>query len=101
MSRRNLLNRQFKPACEKLKLTGIGWHWLRHTTATLSDSLGVPLGTVQTLLGHSSQETTRALYVHAVGADVKEAVQRVEDLMIGPKRTQVPDFPELTNTLIH
>lgn len=37
LSRRNVLNRQLKPACEKLGLTGANWHWLRHLNATLLD----------------------------------------------------------------
>ena len=101
LNRRNLLNRQLKPACERVGLTGANWHWLRHANATLLDAVGAPLGTVQALLGHSSSEITREVYLHSVPADAKDAVQRVEDLVIGPKRTQVPVFPEMTSTLIH
>lgn len=39
--------------------------------------------------------------LHAVPADAKNAVQRVEDLMIGPKQTQIPDFPEKRVALIY
>jgi integrase len=101
LSRRNLLNRQLKPASEKVGLTGASWHWLRHAHATMLDAVGAPLGTVQALLGHSSSEITREVYLHSVPADAKNAVQRVEDLMIGPKRTQLPVFLEITSTLIH
>src|ERR1700761_5339319 len=44
LSRRNLLNRQLKPACKSLGLTDANWHWLRHAHATLLDSVGAPLG---------------------------------------------------------
>jgi integrase len=101
LNRRNLLNRQLKPACERVGLSGANWHWLRHAHATMLDAVGAPLGTVQALLGHSSSEITREVYLHSLPADAKNAVQRVEDLMIGPKRTQVPDFPEMKSTLIH
>jgi integrase len=101
LSRRNLLNRQLKPACERVGLAGANWHWLRHAHATMLDAVGAPLGTVQALLGHSSSEITREVYLHSLPADAKDAVQRVEDLMIGPKRTQLPVFPEITSTLIH
>jgi len=100
-SRRNLLNRQFKPTCEKLGLKGVTWHWLRHATATLSSSAGAPLGAVQELLGHSTSQITRDVYLEAVRADVKNAVQGVEDLLIGPKRTQVPAWPEMDSSLIN
>jgi integrase len=101
LSRRNLLNRQFKPTCKKLGLQGVSWHWLRHATATLSSSAGTPLGTIQELLGHSSSQLTREVYLEAVPSDMKNAVQNVEDLLIGPKRTQVPVWPEMRNSLIN
>jgi len=101
LNRRNLLNRQLKPACERVGLAAANWHWLRHAHATMLDAVGAPLGTVQALLGHSSSEITREVYLHSLPADAKGAVQRVEDLIIGPKRTQVPVFPEITSTLIH
>jgi len=86
--RHNLLNRQLKPTCKRLGLTGIGWHWLRHAHATLLDAVGTPLGTVQALLGHSSSEITREVYLHSIPADAQAAVQKVEDLLIRPKLTQ-------------
>jgi integrase len=101
LSRRNLLNRQFKPTCKRLGLEGVSWHWLRHATATLSSSAGTPLGTIQELLGHSSSQLTREVYLEAVPSDMKNAVQNVEDLLIGPKRTQVPVWPEMRSSLIN
>ena len=98
LSRRNLLNRQLKPTAEKVGLRGANWHWLRHANATLLDAVGAPLGTVQALLGHSSSEVTREVYLHSVPADARGAIQRVEAL-IGPKWTQVPDFGRLVTTL--
>ena len=83
--RRNLLNRQLKPTCQKIGLTGVGWHWLRHANATLLDAVGTPLGTVQALLGHSSLEMTRDVYLHSIPSDARAAVQKVEDLLMGLK----------------
>jgi integrase len=107
LSRRNLLNRQLKPAAKALKLTGVNWHWFRHAHATLLDSTGAPVGTTQALLGHSSSEVTRGTYIHSVPADARQAVEEVESLfetrgnLIGPKWTQVPEWPELGSTLIN
>jgi len=95
------LNRQFKPTCKRLRLERVSWHWLRHATATLSSSAGTPLGTIQELLGHSSSQLTREVYLEAVPSDMKNAVQNVEDLLIGPKRTQVPVWPEMRSSLIN
>ena len=66
----------------------MGWHWLRHAHATLLDAVGTPLGTVQALLGHSSSEITREVYLYSIPADAQAAVQKVEDLLIRPKLTQ-------------
>ena len=89
--RHNLINRQLKPTCKKLGLTGANWHWLRHANATLLDAVGTPLGTVQALLGHSSSEITREVYLHSIPADARAAVQKVEDLLMRPKLTQVAE----------
>ena len=94
LSRRNLLSRQLRPAARGLRLEGINWHWLRHANATLHDSVGTPLGTVQALLGHSSPEITRSTYIHSVPADAKNAVEKVQSLLIGPKWTQVVEIPK-------
>jgi len=107
LSRRNLLNRQLRPACKALGLTEGNWHWLRHANATLLDSVGAPLGTVQALLGHSSSEITRETYIASVPSDARKAVEGVEELLgtrgslIGPKWTQVPEWPEMTSNVIN
>jgi integrase len=98
--RHNLVNRQLKPTCKRLGLTGVSWHWLRHANATLLDAVGTPLGTVQALLGHSSSEVTRDVYLHSIPADARAAVQKVEDLLIGPKLTQVVEFEKTGSPLI-
>jgi integrase len=87
--RHNLTNRQLKSTCKKLGLVGVNWHWLRHANATLLDAVGTPLGTVQALLGHSSSEITREVYLHSIPADARAAVERVEDLLKRPKLTPV------------
>ena len=79
---------------------GVGWHWLRHANATLLDAVGTPLGTVQSLLGHSSSEITREIYLHSIPSDARVAVQKVEDLLIGPKWTQVVQIPKTGSALI-
>jgi integrase len=100
LCRRNLRNRQLDPVCKELKIPKIGWHSLRHSNATLLDAVGTPLGTVQSLLGHSSPEITRGTYIHSLPAGAKEAVQKVEDLLTGPKRTQIVEIHKMASSLI-
>jgi integrase len=100
LCRRNLSNRQLAPTCKALGLEGIRWHSLRHSNATLLDSVGTPLGTVQAILGHSSPEITREVYLHSLPAGAREAVEKVEALLIGPNRTQIEEIQDLGTTLI-
>lgn len=91
LCRRNLLQRYLRPTCEKLGLPRITWHGLRHCHATLLDAVGAPLGTVQALLGHASPEITRQIYLHAIPAEQRRAVEEVEKLLVGPKWTQIEE----------
>lgn len=100
LSRRNLLNRQLKPVCKSLGFADVNWHWFRHAHATLLDSVGATLGTTQALLGHSSSDVTREIYIESVPEDARKAVEKVGKL-IGPKWTQVSDWPEMRTTVIN
>ena len=61
----------------------------------------LPLGTVQTLLGHTSSEVTREHYIHAVSSESRNAVGRIEELLIGPKWTQMQNVAQRGSLLIH
>ena len=90
LDRHNLLRRQLRPACKKLGPSAITWHSLRrHSHATLLDATGAPLGTVQALLGHSTPDITREVYLNAILEDQRRAVAGVEALVLGVNRTQV------------
>ena len=52
LERWNLLRKHLKPAAKKSGLNGVTWHLLRHSHATMLDSVGTPIGTMQSLLGH-------------------------------------------------
>ena len=65
------------------------WHLLWHCYATMLDSVGTPVGTMRSLLGHSAPEITREVYLHAIPEEQRRAVCNVEKLIFGPKWTQV------------
>ena len=94
LDRRNLLRREMIPACKKLGLPRSSWHSLRHCNATLLDGVGASVGTVQSLLGHASSEITRKIYLHAIPSEQRRAVEALEQLVIGPKWTQVDEPQE-------
>jgi len=85
LERWNLLRKHLKPAAKKSGLSGVTWHLLRHSHATMLDVVGTPIGTMQSLLGHSAPEITREIYLHAIPEEQRRAVNRVEKLIFGPK----------------
>jgi integrase len=101
LERWNLLRKHLKRAAEKLGLPGVTWHLLRHSHATMLDSVGTPLGTMQSLLGHSSPEITREIYLHAIPEEQRRAVENVERLVFGPKWTQVQAPAHFSTTRVN
>ncbi len=85
LDRWNLLRKHLKPTAKRLGLPGVTWHLLRHSHATMLDLVGTPIGTMQSLLGHSTPDITREIYLHAIPEEQRRAVESVERLVFGPK----------------
>ena len=49
------------------------FHALRHFGASMLDSAGVPIGSIQRLLGHENRSTTE-IYLHSIGDHEREAM---------------------------
>lgn len=77
---RTLLRREILPVCKRLALARFGWHALRHTFATIADNHGVPISVTQSLLGHTSVNTT-LIYAHAQRDAKREAVAKVAGVL--------------------
>jgi integrase len=71
----------FRELCRKATLTGVSFHSLRHTAATLLLSNGCDVKTLQEQLGHSVPATTLRLYVHTSVADQKRAVAALDKVL--------------------
>jgi site-specific recombinase XerD len=67
-------------------LRRITWHVLRHTFASHLAMAGVPLNTVQALLGHSTITMTMR-YAHVAPSTLRAAID-----MLNPKRMLNADF---------
>ena len=78
--RRNLANRQLKPTCKKIGLTGVGWHWLRHANATLLDAVGTPVAVQQKMMRHADIRTTFNIYGDVVTDEMTTASSKVAQL---------------------
>jgi integrase len=87
----------FAAYVQKARFAKNGLAFLASLHATLLDAAGAPLGTVQALLGHSSPEVTRQIYLHAIPAEQRQAVERVEKLLVGPKWTQIEEVTQRPN----
>jgi integrase len=91
----NILKRFIHPACERLKLPKVGWHTLRHTSATLlheHESLRV----AQSILGHSDLQTTLG-YTHVLPGWQRDAMKRLEDVVLFPNVPKSEKDPETTD----
>ncbi len=73
----NFVNRTFAPALVTAKVANFSWHCCRHTFASRLVMRGVPLRTVQELLGHQSPLMTQR-YAHLSPEHQLEAVRRLD-----------------------
>ena len=60
----------------------MGWHTLRHTSATLLHE-HEPLRVAQSILGHSDMQTTLG-YTHVLPGWQREAMKRLETVALFP-----------------
>lgn len=86
---RNLLRRVLRPACVAAEVPSITWHSLRHTHATLLAAQGEMVKTIQSQLRHSTARLSLELYTHQIPSTQREAVERLDLQLFGPKWTQV------------
>jgi integrase len=100
LDRRNLLRKHVKPAAKKMGLH-VTWHLLRHSYATMLDGVGTPVGTMQSLLGHSAPEITREIYLHAIPQEQRRAVESIERLVLGLNWTQAALLNESTSGAVN
>ena len=91
----NFYNRVFVPAIKRADITGFTWHSLRHTFASRLAMAGVPLRTVQELLGHQSATMTLR-YAHLSPEHQLEAVRRLDSG--GRSATRTATSPEQAKT---
>lgn len=75
--------------CKKAGVRYFRFHPLRHSGASVMDSLGISLGSIQRLLGHENRTTTE-IYLHSIGDSERVAMDMFES---GREEKVPPRFP--------
>jgi integrase len=75
--------RHFKFLLRKAELKDIPFHRLRHTFATMALEAGIPVKTVQEILGHSTSRMLMDIYAHVTPAMHREAARRIGGVVAG------------------
>ena len=88
----NVLKRVIHPACERIELPKVGWHDLRHTSATLLH-IHEPVRVAQAILGHSDLQTTLG-YTHVLPGWQRGAMERLEREILFPNVPESRVEPE-------
>jgi len=65
--------RLMKGLCKKAGVRYFNFHALRHSGASVMDSLGVPIGSIQRILGHENRTTTE-IYLQSIGDSERQAM---------------------------
>ena len=79
------LHRDFRRVLHNAGLAPIRFHALRHSAAAFMLAQGVPLKTIQEVLGHSSIAVTSGFYAH-VGEELKRQAAEAMDEILGEHR---------------
>jgi len=64
--------------CKKAGVRYFNFHALRHSGASVMDSLGVPIGSIQRILGHEQRKTTE-IYLQSIGESERQAMVIFEE----------------------
>ena len=70
--------RLMKGLCNKAGVRYFQFHALRHSGASVMDSLGVPIGSIQRILGHEHRTTTE-MYLQSLGESERQAMAVFEE----------------------
>jgi integrase len=88
---------RFRPAANKLGLTQLRFHDLRHTAASLFAASGMPLARVARVLGHADTATTYKTYLHFFPDDFSADMDRL-DAYLAPDKPGSPEVARLRKT---
>lgn len=74
------LSKRYTKLLKEAKIDYKKFHSLRHTYATRLFEAGIPIKTVQVLMGHSDIKTTMNIYTHVMPEEKTKAVEKLNSL---------------------
>lgn len=74
------LNRQYANILKKTNIPYKKFHFLRHTYCTRLFEAGIPIKTVQVLMGHGDIKTTMNIYTHVMPDEKVKAIDKINNL---------------------
>lgn len=77
----NMITNRFRAFLQKHGLKKIRFHDLRHSCATLLNSLGYSMKDIQEWLGHSNYQTTANTYTHVNFGEKKKIAQKLNKVL--------------------
>jgi integrase len=86
-SENKIVQKRLWPILDELRIPRCGMHAFRHAMASLLLSTGASPKVAQAQLRHADPMTTMRMYVHAVGNDQREAVEKVA-VILRPNATK-------------
>ena len=81
----SLRRRVLVPAAERAGLTGVGFHTLRHTCASLLIESGMNVLRLQRWMGHHSPAFTLEVYGHLLDGDLGPPLDLRKELQRAPR----------------
>ena len=69
--------------CKKAGVCYFSFHALRHSGASVMDGLGIPMGSIQRILGHEQRKTTE-IYLQSIGNAERQAMALFEQASNNP-----------------
>lgn len=81
----NNVAKAWKRICEAAKLDGLHLHDLRHSHASMANSLGYSLPMIGALLGHSQYQTTLR-YAHLADTQLRQAAEHISQAIAATKQ---------------
>jgi integrase len=86
--------------CKKANVNYFRFHALRHLTASILDDIGIPIGSIQRILGHKNRRTTE-IYLHSIGEAERDAMNKFDQFaLLASDDDKLRKFEEMKEAIL-